>query len=648
MINVISSLNNINMLYNLKNHINVIIDIIQPQNIKYDESPIIRQMIANREIYTIKNGYLTVAVYNNFPLVAYYVNNKLMGIDVEIIEKYANFCNLKVEYKYINLFDGIWNLPEQRKADISIGGIVNAIGRGTDVDTALNSRKDAIEWSMPYLYFEKYPSISQHFGTININKNLSLHKDGKVFAFPTRAGSGIASSISTFITLLIYEGELNKILSNYGLYDDSLRDHSVPGDIIKNMIANRQIKTIKNNILTVAVYTEFPPVAYYDKDDKLIGSDVDIIEEYAKICKLTLEWKDKENNKRLKFDGIWNFPEQRKADISIGGIANALGRGTNDSIRLQRESTDWTMPYFYVHRSMIYSKKNIVFDSNIIGTKNSTGWTDALARQNLDLKSKKLTAIDELLTKKIMSTKAALIEGTTNHNDIKMILDGNAIGMMRGDFVALAIVKDYPDELGYFRWNMLPELLPKDGEIFTFPTRLGSGIAPSMSMFIASLIYEGKLNKVLLKYNLIDEKNIDTYYKPIPDTEIINIPRHIQDKSEYMTRLFKEISLLKGEEKTTYKIQSITQSLDGIIIKLESGCELLFNFDNNFSTSSKYPWKQPFVKIIKCNLDADKMRKNDIGFYENQNQNIEIKGWAPAVKIQNIIEKVNASIILPI
>lgn len=44
--------------------------------------------------------------------------------------------------------------------------------------------------------------------------------------------------------------------------------------------------------------------------------------------------------------------------------------------------------------------------------------------------------------------------------------------------------------------------LPSDGEVFAYPTKTGSGVAVSLSTFIAELIERGQLKNLMKKYNL--------------------------------------------------------------------------------------------------------------------------------------------------
>jgi hypothetical protein len=59
----------------------------------------------------------------------------------------------------------------------------------------------------------------------------------------------------------------------------------------------------------------------------------DIIKLFAKEIKLDIVFKQYDS-----FNGIWNKPSLRKANVSIGGIANSKGR--------TKSTTEWSIPYF--------------------------------------------------------------------------------------------------------------------------------------------------------------------------------------------------------------------------------------------------------------------------------------------------------------
>jgi membrane-bound lytic murein transglycosylase MltF len=250
-----------------------------------------------------------------------------------------------------------------------------------------------------------------------------------------------------------------------------------PEAVLKKMLSHRDYDTVRDGVLTVSAYANFYPVAY-KKNGHLQGLDVDIIKGFAKWADLDVKFIEKK-----KFDGIWKDITS-KSDICIGGI------GMTDQRTLA--STEWTMPYFFVDRTVVYNLKDPLtrFPEDvtglILGTKGSTGWIDG---------KQKMTRAR--LTK-------LMKPGTTDDQDISKLLKGQIQGLMRGSFVGKALVNKYPNQLGMVKpWKIDPELVVSDGEVFAFPTNKNSGIAPAMNSYLTYLLLSGKLKKLLVKYHLI-------------------------------------------------------------------------------------------------------------------------------------------------
>ena len=245
---------------------------------------------------------------------------------------------------------------------------------------------------------------------------------------------------------------------------------------VKYMIGHRDFNLITPGTLTVAAYPHFFPVCY-KSHGKIQGLDVDLIKSFAKMAKLKVQFVV-----HNKFDGIWDLPSQNMADCSIGGIANSRGRS--------KKKTEWSLPYFYVHRSVLFNKNDPIpsfpggVTKTVVGTAGSTGWIDAQKRMQLSKKTHLLRP------------------GATDEKDLQFLLDGKIQGMMRGDFVSRALIHKHPKELSMITWNAFPELLAKDGEVFAFPCRRASGIAAMLSSFLSILIDSGDIDKLITKYHL--------------------------------------------------------------------------------------------------------------------------------------------------
>lgn len=251
-----------------------------------------------------------------------------------------------------------------------------------------------------------------------------------------------------------------------------------PEILLKQIGQNRKIKTIKKGVLTVSAYANFYPVCYIDNNNVLSGLDVDIMIEFGKLLDLNVNFIVKE-----QFDGIWFDPIHKISDVAIGGIGITTARTTLE--------TEWTIPYFYVKRTLVYNKNNPVksFPQNVTGiirgTKGSTGYLDGKYRLKL---AKKLKFLEE---------------GTTDEDDIEQLKLGNIQGLLRGSFVGKSIVEQYPDIFAMVKpWNIEPKLVSADGEVFAFPTQNTSGIGVLLTMMLTEDIINSHLRHLLEKYNL--------------------------------------------------------------------------------------------------------------------------------------------------
>ena len=246
---------------------------------------------------------------------------------------------------------------------------------------------------------------------------------------------------------------------------------------IPYILSHRDLDTIKSNTLTVAYYPYFYPVSYNNSRGNAAGLDVDIIKLFAKQAKLDIVFKEYDS-----FNGIWNKPSLYKADVSIGGIANSKGR--------TKSTTEWSIPYFYVNRSLIFKKSNPIrnfpndVNGPIVATYESTGWKDA-----------------EKLLKRVRKQRL-LIKGNNDKDDLSDLLEGKIDGLIRGNFLSRVIISDNPS-LGMIEWQADPSILASDGEVFAFPTKKGSGIAILLSTFLIEIIKDGTIVKLMKKHRLV-------------------------------------------------------------------------------------------------------------------------------------------------
>lgn len=246
---------------------------------------------------------------------------------------------------------------------------------------------------------------------------------------------------------------------------------------IGHIIGHRSLNTVTDGVLTVAAYKHFFPISSQSKSGRFSGIDVDIVRLFAKTAGLKLKLVPID-----KFDKIWDLPRKRKVDTAIGGIANLESRTA--------KGTEWTIPYYYVKRSLLFNVKDPVdrfpesVTRTVLGTVGSSGWLDAQLRARPLRKDHHIRP------------------GSTDEADLKSLKSGKVQGVIRGSFVSRAWVAKFPRVLDYIEWECDESILPSDGEVFAFPCATGSGVAVALSTFIAKLAADGTLAKLLRKHKL--------------------------------------------------------------------------------------------------------------------------------------------------
>jgi ABC-type amino acid transport substrate-binding protein len=246
-----------------------------------------------------------------------------------------------------------------------------------------------------------------------------------------------------------------------------------PNKILEYMFKHRTYHTIHEGVLTVAAYANFYPICYHDHYNNIQGLDVEIVKLFAHITNLKL------NIIEIKtWNKIWFAAHQKKADLAIGGI------GISD--KRTNSSTEWTIPYFYVYRTLVYNKKDPIYkfpdqvNGIILGVLGSTGFLDAKKRLQSIKKQKYLKP------------------GSTDDHDIQQLLNRDVKGILRGSFVGQALVKKYKHQLGMTSpWKIHKDMVSKDGEVFAFPCHKSSGLASVLSAFITMLIYNGTFSSFI-------------------------------------------------------------------------------------------------------------------------------------------------------
>jgi ABC-type amino acid transport substrate-binding protein len=269
--------------------------------------------------------------------------------------------------------------------------------------------------------------------------------------------------------------------------------------MVSYALAHRDVKTIHPGVLTIATFDKFYPIAFYEKKDKTLdGLEVRLMRAYAAAVGLTPRFV-----RISTWDGIWDKPRLKEADVAIGGIANTYNRVHKD--------TEWTMPYYYVNRSVIYLKKSKRFPYSVAAIEGSTGDIDVKMRPS-----------------ELMGT---VRKGLGKTRDLVRLRDGKIDGIMYGDQVSRSIIRnERKKDLRILTWSMVPTLVPRDGETFCFPTRLGSGIAVSLSAFLVQAAESGLLKKICRSFKVtypvfpvknLTVKNHHNPYKKKPNPAVL-------------------------------------------------------------------------------------------------------------------------------
>lgn len=253
---------------------------------------------------------------------------------------------------------------------------------------------------------------------------------------------------------------------------------SDPEKLLQHIFTHRRLNTIVPGTLTVSCYANFFPVCYHHKQTgKIVGLDVDIMRYFCRISRLKLVLVERKN-----FDGIWFDPLNGVSDIAIGGIGITNLR--------TRPGMSWSIPYFYVHRTLVYNRSNPIhrFPQDISGTVRatvgSTGWLDAQSR--------------------LANTgKQHLLEpGKADQKDISDLLEGKIQGLFRGSFVGKSLIQRHKS-LGMVRpWSMDSDMVAIDGEVFAYPTLCSSGVGQMISVFLTEEIFKGELMHLVKRYKL--------------------------------------------------------------------------------------------------------------------------------------------------
>lgn len=96
----------------------------------------------------------------------------------------------------------------------------------------------------------------------------------------------------------------------------------------------------------------------------------------------------------------------------------------------------------------------------------------------------------------------SLQTGKSDEQDVKDLINGKVQGLMRGSFVAKAILRKHPKLRMIPPWNVSPSIVSKDGEVFAFPVATHSGLAQTLSAFIMFMKQSGLLDRLCHKHRI--------------------------------------------------------------------------------------------------------------------------------------------------
>lgn len=279
--------------------------------------------------------------------------------------------------------------------------------------------------------------------------------------------------------------------------------------VIPNLAVDLMLFAPGNKRLRVAVYANFFPVAYQEKarakrvdrlklgaaadstkqqqkEEKkkqkpIKGFDIDLIRGFCRLANLTPVFVAVDD-----FYSLWETPASWNDhfDLAVGGIGRSRWRNVG--------GVEWSVPYFKIHRTIVYNLKDPILTfpggvtGKLAGTMGSTGMLDASRRM---AKAKKRHLLE--------------YRDSSDEKDLRDLLAGRLQGLMRGSFVGKALVKKHPKQLGMIKpWKAMPEVVGPGGEVFAFPCRRGSGLAGMLNSYIGLILANGAMKALVKKHGM--------------------------------------------------------------------------------------------------------------------------------------------------
>lgn len=170
----------------------------------------------------------------------------------------------------------------------------------------------------------------------------------------------------------------------------------------------------KEDILYVGTDAEFPPFEYMDQD-KIVGFDIDLIHEIAKLVKKDIKIMN------ISFDGLIPALQSKKVDLIISGMTITEDR---------KKSVAFTQPYYTSKEQMIILKKTTTDINNLEDLQNKKvgvilGFTgDILISEMENVNIERFNnASSAILALKAQKLDALVIDFETAHNYVSVHTD---------------------------------------------------------------------------------------------------------------------------------------------------------------------------------------------------------------------------------
>lgn len=243
-----------------------------------------------------------------------------------------------------------------------------------------------------------------------------------------------------------------------------------------NKAANQLAAIKKSGVLKVATSADYAPFEFHtmvDGKDKIVGSDIDLVNEIAKELGVQAEVSD------MSFNTVLASLKEGKSDIAISAISATDER---------KEQFDFTDNYYNPPQVVVINKKN----------KNTYTSTEALKDKNVG--AQKGSVQEDVVKTQIEGAKLVTIDKVPN-----MIVEVN-----QGSLDAMVVEKTIAES--YIAQN--PDLMiaditlkPSADESFAIALPKGSNeLQKELNTIIKKLNDKGKIEEFIKKNNELAEK----------------------------------------------------------------------------------------------------------------------------------------------